>query len=72
MTFLYYKHLLKNLGIGSGGRSGGGTSKSFAPFPVSDPPSELFIPIAPAAPMVGTPSIKLVPLAKPSRVITVL
>ena len=72
MTILYYKGYLKNLGIGSGGRSGGGTSKSFGPFPVSDPPSELLIPHAPAATMAGTPSIKLVPLAKPSKVIIVL
>ena len=48
----------KDLGIGSGGRSGGGTSKSFGAFPIRDPPSELPIALVPATPRPGMPSIK--------------
>ena len=58
---------LANLGIGKGGRSGGGTSSSFAPLPVSEPPSELLIPLAPIAPIIGTPPIRVAPLEKSKK-----
>ena len=58
---------MTNLGIGKGGRSGGGISMSVAPLPVSEPPSELLMPLALEAPIIGVPSSGVVPLAKSSK-----
>ena len=59
---------LTNLGIGNGGRSGGGTSISLEIFSASDPPSELLIPLAPDVPIIGTPSIMFPPFVKPLKI----